>query len=664
MARSRCQHVALRAVVVFIAFLLSGSDALAQRILRVPSEYPTIQAGIDAAEANDTVLVAPGDYAGPGNVDLDFLGKAIIVRGDHGFVRINDSAGGTVAVRFQSGEPSQAVFEGFIIQFDNGAGVVVTASHPTIRDCSVTAEQASPLSMTDSDAALSDLTFRGRRADLQVVGGAPTFERVAISGASLAMRSTTVTLADCIASDNRSGLAYTGGGMAFRDATATLTRCTISGNLTFGNEGFDSFGGGVYVKDSVLRFDRCLFSGNRAYGHLQYWDGEGGGVYVLNSETRFEACEFLGNVADTYGGGVFVAGGSASFSACTFRSNTAWIGGAGAFGSGEFDDCTFLSNWGQELGGGAVSKRAVYRRCSFISNTSEQYAFEDNGGGGLWTWDGPTTVLDSLFVGNRADGEDARGGGMRALATDVIRGCAFISNYAQIEGGGITFLGQSATVANSIIRENRSASGDDQIDGSAAVSWSNVQGGYPGEGNIDLNPRFVDPANGDYRLGDGSPCIDAGNNSLVPPESEFDLDGNPRFVNDFGMPDMGEGTAPIVDMGCYEFQSSSTGLNLALRTNCPDGGPARIGWANGSPERTAVLLISSGTGTIRIPNRYPCAGTELGLASSGLRIAWQGSNDADGGRVLNAIAPPGACGQFVQLLDVSTCNVSEVKRIE
>lgn len=76
-----------------------------------------------------------------------------------------------------------------------------------------------------------------------------------------------------------------------------------------------------------------------------------------------------------------------------------------------------------------------------------------------------------------------------------------------------------------------------------SASYSNVQGGRVGDGNIDADPLFVDPANGDYRLQENSPCVNAGNpDSLMETfEFETDRDGNPRIAGD------------RVDMGAYEF---------------------------------------------------------------------------------------------------------------
>jgi hypothetical protein len=81
------------------------------------------------------------------------------------------------------------------------------------------------------------------------------------------------------------------------------------------------------------------------------------------------------------------------------------------------------------------------------------------------------------------------------------------------------------------------------------VTYSDIQGGYPGVGNIDADPLFVDAAGGDLRLSTGSPCIDAANGPWAP---EFDLDGNPR-VDDTATPNTGLGP-PWADIGAYEYQ--------------------------------------------------------------------------------------------------------------
>jgi hypothetical protein len=188
----------------------------------------------------------------------------------------------------------------------------------------------------------------------------------------------------------------------------------------------------------------------------------------------------------------------------------------------------------------------------------------------------------------------------------IVMNCTFSGNSAVWGGGMWNTRSSSPTVTNCVLWGDNL----DEIsgNGSPTVTYSNVQGGFPGTGNIDADPLFVDPANGDFRLSPGSPCIDAGDNSIFPlggcgdcdqanpdgpgcsdPDCEqevcfddplccegawtqtcanlasfvcncplveitIDLDGNPRFVDDPDTVDTGYGDPPIVDMGAYEFQ--------------------------------------------------------------------------------------------------------------
>ena len=139
----------LRALALGLVALAPAT--LAADTLQVPAEFPTIQAALDAASAGDTVLVADGVYKGPGNRDLNPLGKDLVIRSVNGPTRTTIDAEGTSTEPyrgfvFENGETRATVLEGFTItggatlpgavndQF-NGGAVIIRSSSPTIRDC-------------------------------------------------------------------------------------------------------------------------------------------------------------------------------------------------------------------------------------------------------------------------------------------------------------------------------------------------------------------------------------------------------------------------------------------------------------------------------------------------------------------------------------------------
>jgi hypothetical protein len=145
------------------------------------------------------------------------------------------------------------------------------------------------------------------------------------------------------------------------------------------------------------------------------------------------------------------------------------------------------------------------------------------GGGGIKIDSSSPTIVDCVISKNMATG-----GGSAIDTTGVSRSrlmnCTIVDDHYNAVILNSSFPSMvNCIVRNSILDYQLIASG------SPAVQYSNIQGGFPGTGNIDSDPLFVDPANGDFHLQANSPCIGKGIgptlNSLVP---LFDFEGDPR----------------------------------------------------------------------------------------------------------------------------------------
>jgi hypothetical protein len=108
---------------------------------------------------------------------------------------------------------------------------------------------------------------------------------------------------------------------------------------------------------------------------------------------------------------------------------------------------------------------------------------------------------------------DDDGGGMYLRYSNPIMTNVTISGNTANDDSGCMYLNRSSpTLINSIIWNNAPPSITVSGDETPIISYSDIEGGWEGEGNIDTDPLFCNPGSGDYRLDEESPCIATGEN--------------------------------------------------------------------------------------------------------------------------------------------------------
>jgi predicted outer membrane repeat protein len=266
-------------------------------------------------------------------------------------------------------------------------------------------------------------------------------------------------------------------------ASARLEGLTIkNGNAAGG------LGGGMYIDDCDPTIINCTFSSNSA--------NDGGGIYMDGvCNPTITNCLFTGDTASSFGGAIFLLWGNLEITNCRFTSNSASVAGG-----------AIIMFWGGS---------PVITNCLFAGNTSAA-------GGAIWivqdTW---PVITNSTFTGN----------------SDTS------SNHGDAIGQGMP--GGLLTINNCILWGD-TGSGWEITAAPVSVTYSNVQGGYTGTGNIDADPLFVNAAGSDFHLQATSPCIDTGSNADVPGGITVDFEGDARIID-------GDGDSnAVVDMGADE----------------------------------------------------------------------------------------------------------------
>ncbi|NQT62552.1 MAG: right-handed parallel beta-helix repeat-containing protein [Candidatus Marinimicrobia bacterium] len=272
-----------------------------------------------------------------------------------------------------------------------------------------------------------------------------------------------------------------------------------------------SQGGGIYVAASGRpAISNCIISDNTA-------SNNGGGLYLPSSNDMTITNVTFSNNTSGYGGGIYLGTTSATINKCTFTGNSASLTGAQRGGA------VYTYSYADKL---------TIMNCLFYANTSNQY------GGAIWTYS-------------------------NSGYNDIITNCTFYNNSATITGDAIYENNAGIPQVKNCIFWGSST--QDFI-GSVTITYSDVQGGYAGTGNINEDPLYTNAGSSDFTVTDYSPCIGTGTATGAPAD---DINGTTR------------GTPP--DMGAYEnSRDTSLPVELSVFTASSKQGVVNLNWITSS----------------------------------------------------------------------------------
>ena len=275
------------------------------------------------------------------------------------------------------------------------------------------------------------------------------------------------------------------------------------------------------------------------------WANCSGGIHSYESSSVITDCDISSNSATSVTGGIRCEQSSMDlgYSVISYNSGV----GFSCDCAPSVYNCLIYGNTNDSRSGGIYcggqDSSPTIRNCIISGNSS------DWEGGGIYCYWYSSPVIENCVISENTSG--FLGGGLYCVwSSPTITNCTFSANTASWGGGAICFYDRSyPVVRNCILWGDAPEEIWGSPFGSISISYSDVQGGREGEGNIDLDPRFAPAFHGfEYLLKPNSPCIDAGD-----PFIEDKLyDSHPRWPEWYP-------NGVRSDMGAY-------------------GGPNNIGW--------------------------------------------------------------------------------------
>lgn len=317
-------------------------------------------------------------------------------------------------------------------------------------------------------------------------------------------------------------------GMANDDSSPDVRDCTFADNPNRA----------MYNYRSGLSLARCLFANNTVAGAQN-----GGAMYNCQSDLTFNQCVFIHNFSSTSGGAIYTDS-NLVLTDCVFRENAAKYSGAVFSGKGQLTarGCDFSRNSGKAIRNESPTG-SVFEDCVFSGNSSAT-----NGGAAYVS---NAEFRRCVFAGNRVWREGdlwLAGGAVCSSQSTVFDNCTFVQNRAS-RGSDVyaicSALACSVSMSNCIFRDSADPIClNDPCVTTLSIRYCDVQGGWAGEGNVEVDPLFADPG---YWDPNGTP---------EDPRDDFFVEGDYHLKSQVGRWDpnsqswvQDDVTSPCIDAG-------------------------------------------------------------------------------------------------------------------